>query len=133
MSSSQSSNPRKSRQRDAIRDVFDRFDNPLSVEEIHEAAREVIPRLGMATVYRTIKLLLDDKSIVAVELPGHTPRYEKAGKSHHHHFLCHDCDKVFDLPGCALDTEHLHTPNGFTVDHHEIVLEGTCSDCNEPE
>ena len=103
----------------------------MTIEQIHDSARSVIPRLGMATVYRTVRLLLDERSIVAVDLPGQATRYEKAGKLHHHHFHCRDCDEVFDLPGCALDTNHMHTPSGFTVDHHEIVLEGTCKDCNQ--
>jgi Fe2+ or Zn2+ uptake regulation protein len=34
------------------------------------------------------------------------------------------------LPGCALDTDHLHAPEGFTIDHHELVFEGRCRDCN---
>jgi Fur family ferric uptake transcriptional regulator len=63
------------------------------------AARGAVPRRGVATVYRTIRTLLDAGEAVAVELPGEPARYETAGRTHHHHFRCRACDRVYDVPG----------------------------------
>ncbi len=46
------------------------------------------PTLGIATVYRSLKALAKDGRVVSVEIPGQMPRYERADKGHHHHFLC---------------------------------------------
>ena len=75
-------------QRRAIHKVLEQTGRPMGPPEIYEAAREHAPGLGIATVYRTIKRLLDDGFLSQVELPGEAPRYEMAGKGHHHHFRC---------------------------------------------
>ena len=119
---------RTTAQRKAIQNVLEQAGRPLSPPEIFAAARAIAPGLGMATVYRTIKRLLDDGEISQVELPGEAPRYERAGMGHHHHFRCNGCNKVFDLMGCASQFEKC-TPAGFKLESHEIYLFGRCETC----
>jgi Fur family ferric uptake transcriptional regulator len=119
---------RNTRQRNAIRSAFDAAARPLGAQEVHELAQPAAPGLGIATVYRCIARLLEEGELVAVELPGGPPRYERAGLSHHHHFHCNSCGRVYDLPGCTGNIEQL-IPRGFTLDRHEIVLYGACSAC----
>ncbi len=119
---------RTTAQRKAIHDVLEQAGRPLSPPEIHSNARAIAPGLGMATVYRTIKRLLDDGNISQVELPGEAPRYERSGMKHHHHFRCNGCNKVFDLFGCHNEFEKC-TPKGFAVERHEIYLFGRCETC----
>ncbi|NUN95068.1 MAG: transcriptional repressor, partial [Candidatus Omnitrophica bacterium] len=87
------------------------------------------PGLGIATVYRTLKSLLEEGSVVAVEMPGQALRYEAAGKEHHHHFHCRGCGRVFEVEGCPTGIGRL-TPPGFRLEGHEIVLHGLCPDCD---
>jgi Fur family ferric uptake transcriptional regulator len=82
----------------------------------------------MATVYRTIKRLLDEKCIEQVELPGEAPRYERTGMGHHHHFMCKGCNRVYDWFGCQCPCEQ-QTPKGFAVDGHDVFLYGRCVEC----
>ncbi len=121
---------RSTRQRQAIRAVMTELNRPLSPGEVLEAARRKVPGMGIATVYRTLKGLVDEGSAVAVELPGEPPRYELAGKKHHHHFHCNRCGKVFELEGCPGDFSFM-LPRGFQTERHEIVLYGSCSECLE--
>lgn len=117
-------------QRRAIRQVFSVARRPLSSGEILNKAREIVPRIGQATVYRTLNAFCREGDIVPVDIPGHTPRYEKAGLGHHHHFVCEGCRKVFELAGCSYagDAES-RLPKGFTVKSHEVILYGQCRDC----
>ena len=62
-----------------------------------------MPALAIATVYRNLKLLVDAAEIVAVTLPGESPRYEPARHAHHHHFQCTTCKRVFDVHACPGD------------------------------
>ncbi len=119
---------RKTRQRDAIRQVFEDMPRPLAPFEVLAAGRARVSGLGMATVYRTINALVDDGWLVPVELPGEAPRYERSGAAHHHHFRCRDCTQVFEIEGCPGNFAAL-APPGFQLEAHEIVLYGRCAAC----
>jgi len=121
---------RATKQRTAIRDAFTDASRPLGPGEVHEIAKQQVPRLGMATVYRALNELVAEGELRTVDLPGRVSRYEKADLGHHHHFHCTDCDRVYDLEGCMLKSD-LELPEGFKVDHHDITLSGTCPDCRE--
>jgi Fur family ferric uptake transcriptional regulator len=120
---------RNTNQRKAIRDVFIEADRPLSTEEVLKAAQRHKPGLGIATVYRTIKMLADEGWISTVRLPGERPRYELAGKPHHHHFYCQGCGRVYEVPGSEALLAEL-TPRGFVLESHDLVLCGRCAACN---
>ena len=119
---------RYSRQRAAIRAAIDLAQRPLSPQEVLEAAQTEVAGLGLATVYRNIKLLLEAGEVQTVNLPGDSPRYESAQHEHHHHFQCNACQRVFDVHECPGNLAKL-APAGFTVEHHEITLYGRCTDC----
>ena len=67
---------RSSRQRTAIRNAITAGGRPLAPQEILDAVRVSVPEIGIATVYRNLKLLLDQGEIQAVNLPGESARYE---------------------------------------------------------
>jgi Fur family ferric uptake transcriptional regulator len=123
---------RRTRQREAIWQVIERAARPLGPQEILDLAKEEVPRLGIATVYRNIKALIGEGRLRVVELPGRSDRYEVAGKEHHHHFHCRRCDGVFEVETCPGDFETL-TPTGFRLEEHEVTLYGLCVSCNSRE
>lgn len=106
-----------------------RTGRPLSPEEALEFALESHPSVGIATVYRNIQALVEDGWLNAVEVPGHSTRYEMAGKGHHHHFQCNSCGKVYDLKGCIAQTKP-KIPRGFNTTGHEFFFYGNCASCN---
>jgi Fur family ferric uptake transcriptional regulator len=108
--------------------VFAENDRPLGPQEVLDAAQVHLPGLGIATVYRTLKAMTEEGWLAPVELPGEPQRYEVAGKGHHHHFRCRDCDRVFEIDGCLTNLKKL-VPRGFRIDRHEVVLYGTCKTC----
>jgi Fur family ferric uptake transcriptional regulator len=120
---------RKTRQHQAILDVILAANRPLLAQEILQMATELVPQLSLATVYRNLKVLLDENSIRAVRLPGQNPRYERSSRSHHHHFQCRHCQRVFDLNACPGNLEQI-APSGFVVEDHEIILYGRCEACS---
>jgi Fur family ferric uptake transcriptional regulator len=121
---------RDTAQRRAIRRVLEEAGRPLGALEVLETSKRYAPKIGLATVYRTIKSLASEGTVSAVELPGAPPRYEAAGKGHHHHFLCADCGKVFELGGCLGGLKDL-LPRGFRMTAHELLLHGRCSACRK--
>ena len=119
---------RNTRQKAAIRQALSEAGRPLSIEEILNVAQRQVDGLGLATVYRNLKSLLDEGWLVAVDLPGQTPRYELSGKGHHHHFQCRICGHVFELHNCSESFRHM-VPDGFEVTSHEVLLFGRCASC----
>ncbi len=120
---------RQTRQRDAIREVFTTAGRPMGPHEVAAAAQRALPSLGIATVYRALKRLVEEGWLVPVTIAGGT-RYEVAGVGHHHHFHCLDCDRIFDVVGCPGDVRRL-APRGFLLAGHELTLKGTCRWCAE--
>ncbi|MFT5239620.1 MAG: Fur family ferric uptake transcriptional regulator [Kiritimatiellia bacterium] len=119
---------RKTKQRDAIWNAILHAARPLSPQEVHEIASADIAQLGIATVYRTIKAFLEKGQLAQVDLPGQPPRYEKAGLKHHHHFHCRQCDRVYEMEGCAGNISAL-APDDFVVEGHALSLFGLCAAC----
>ena len=119
---------RATRQNTAIREAIAAAGRPLSPTEVLDEARRQVAALGLATVYRNLKALVDAGEIQVVTLPGEAARYELAKHGHHHHFRCDVCQRVFDVHQCPGDLAGL-APPGFTVERHEITLYGQCPDC----
>jgi Fur family transcriptional regulator, ferric uptake regulator len=120
---------RKTRQRDVIAEVIQEAAGPLTVNEILEQAQEEVPGLGIATVYRTVKLLIEADRIQTVILPSGETRYEPNDRGHHHHFHCRKCGRVFDLDSCPVTLARGRYDQGFIVEDHELTLFGLCPDC----
>lgn len=119
---------RKTRQKDAIRAAFINADRPLSPDETLSYAQKEVEGISIATVYRNIGSLVEDKWLTPVEIPGESTRYEVAGKEHHHHFHCNECGKVFEMQGCGAPAKP-KLPRGFRVTGHEFFLYGICAEC----
>lgn len=116
------------RQRQAIVNCLNMADGPMSPHEVHEQAVRFVDGLGIATVYRNLRLLVREGKVRELTFPGENSRYELAGLGHHHHFLCRGCDRVFCVKGCPGGFNEM-IPNGFVLEEHEIVLYGKCEAC----
>jgi len=119
---------RNTRQRAAIRDALAQAGRPLLPQELLEAAQEAVPGLGIATVYRALKAMVEEGEARSVALPGDSPRFEPVGQPHHHHFQCRRCLRVFDVHACPGDLSRL-APRGFSVEDHDLTLYGQCREC----
>jgi len=109
----------------------------LTAEEIYELVRETYPEIGLATVYRTVQMLVDLQIIDKVSFDDGFARYEMGGMSqekrhHHHHAICQGCGAVISFEDDLLDTleQAVFDATGFTVTDHEVKLYGYCETCS---
>lgn len=116
--------------RSILSSVLARAKRPLTPAEIRAEALKEIPTLGIATVYRALKLFLAEGLVPQIEIQGTAPHYEIAGQQHHHFFFCDRCQRLFNLLGCVRGLNGL-APGGFQTERHEIILYGFCADCRE--
>lgn len=92
---------------------------------------ESLPAVGRATVYRTIKLLVDTGALCKLAMPDGAPKYSLARVGHHHHTVCVRCGKVSDFRDTTVE-RMLRTLakeiDGQIVGHRmEVYVD--CSDC----
>lgn len=120
---------RSTRQRDVISRVLRDAPGPLAVGEVLKLSQADLPGLGIATVYRTLKLLTEQRQIHPVLVDGET-LYEASGKGHHHHFSCQECGRVFTLHTCPVNIPRGTVyEGGYVVLAHEVTLYGRCPEC----
>ncbi len=119
---------RMTKQRKAILECLESAKRPLCIEEILSYTSLEIPQINLSTVYRNIKMLLEENLISLVELPGENPFYEIQHTTHHHYFLCSKCSKTYSIQSCPKGLLDM-VPKGFLLLNHSITLHGFCRDC----
>jgi Fur family ferric uptake transcriptional regulator len=117
------------RQSQAIRQVLEKAGRPLTRDEILSAGRQIIDRLGSATVDRHIREMTENFQLVGLEYPGQPKRYELPAAAEHPHFLCRCCGRVFDLP-VAMRVPRIKDAAGFEITGGEVIYSGTCPECH---
>jgi Fur family ferric uptake transcriptional regulator len=122
-------------QRDDIARVFFGGQDHLSIDELYQAVRKVNPRVGYATVYRTIRLLKECGLAAERHFDDGQARYEPAEEEaqHHDHIICERCGKIVEFASQELEKlqERIARFLGFTVGRHRMELYGICSECRE--
>jgi Fur family peroxide stress response transcriptional regulator len=102
--------------------------NPhLDATEIYRIAQEKQPRIGLATVYRTLNLLKDLGVVRACEL-GEAHRHYEAQQDDHLHLVCSDCGRIIDIPPPE-SLRDLAASQGFHVERIRLELIGHCDAC----
>ena len=106
----------------------------LSAVEIEDALRAQGTPTGRASIYRVLDLLVDHGLVERVAVGDGQSRFERseAGGEHHHHLVCEQCGKLvaFDDPALERAIDNVSERLGVRVEHHEVVLRGTCEDCD---
>jgi len=92
---------------------------------------DILPGVGRATVYRTIKLLLEAGAICKVALPDGAPRYTLARAGHHHHTVCVKCGTVGDFRGSTVERllRVISADIPGEIVGHRVEFYITCQEC----
>jgi Fe2+ or Zn2+ uptake regulation protein len=95
-----------------------------------ELATELSP-VGRATVYRTIKILLDQGFICRIVLGDGSVCYRLSHKAHHHHLVCLSCGATedIDLSDVEAVMAHVRDATEYEVLDHRIEVYGLCPRC----
>jgi Fur family ferric uptake transcriptional regulator len=119
-------------QRRSIAEVFLSGKGHPSAEEIYRQARRENPRIGSATVYRTLKLLKEAGLATGMSLGDGFSRYEAPShRGHHDHLICRDCGKIVEFENSRIEElqRQVAKKHGFTVTDHKMELYGICGGC----
>jgi Fur family transcriptional regulator, ferric uptake regulator len=104
----------------------------FSAEDLIRKLHRSNPRIGRATVYRSIEKLVRMKLLDRIDFSDGTHYFRLCGsESHHHHLACTKCHRVVDLDFC-LDEDQMAAigrQQSFSIQDHAITLFGLCKDC----
>lgn len=116
-------------QRRALLDLIAARDGSFTAVDLFQAARRRNPRLGFATVYRTVDLLRRTGSVRPLAGDAR-PAYVRCEPGHHHHLVCLACGGVEETDLCgAPSSRELKRRYGFRAAGHELDIYGTCARC----
>jgi Fur family ferric uptake transcriptional regulator len=106
-------------------------DDHFSVADVQQR----VPGVGRATVFRTIKLLVDLDLLCRVLLEDGSLRYRLSRRpAHHHHLVCSACGDVEDFADCDLAglSKELSRRTAYEIRGHWLEMYGLCPDCRVP-
>jgi Fur family ferric uptake transcriptional regulator len=91
--------------------------------------KDVDPSIGAATVYRSIKVLVDAGLLQASHsnMEGRM-MYEPPVQEHHDHIICLDCGEIFEFHDEEIENqqETISERNQFELKGHRHVIHGRC-------
>jgi len=108
----------------------------FSVRELCEDLRQKKIRVGRATVFRTLNLLVDLGLLERVRGVNEAEGYVVTGTGeHHHHLICSRCGRVEELPECPVADRltELAAERQFQVVSHNLEVYGVCIQCLRQE
>lgn len=122
---------RSTSQRRIVTDTFFRAEGHYSIEELLALVRKKDPRVGYATVYRTLKMLAEGGLANERQFGDGVTRYELAQGEHHDHLICVYCGKIVEFEEDRIEKlqEQVAKRYGFIVQSHKHELYGVCGDC----
>ena len=119
-------------QRDAIRKIFIEAGRHLSAEELYSRVKKTHPRIGYATVYRTLKLLAEAGMAEERRFEDGFTRYEyRASDGHHDHLICTRCGEIIEFENVRIEElqADVARKKRFQVQSHKLEIYGLCSAC----
>jgi Fur family ferric uptake transcriptional regulator len=120
---------KSTRQRDSIVELFLAQTGHVGVDELLERARAEDAHVSPATVYRTMKLLVDCGLAQPRQFGDGLTRYERAeGREH---LICSRCRMIveFEEPRIEALQDAVARRHGFAVTDHKLELYGLCAKC----
>lgn len=123
---------RHSKPRHDIVEVFLASEGHLSVQDLYEQVKHKNPRVGFATVYRTMKLLEECGLARTMDYGDGTVRYEP-DRFQHHHVICTSCNRTVEFLSPELDAllRQVQQDSHFTPKTPAVRILSVCADCHQ--
>ncbi len=98
---------------------------------VYIQARKIDPAIGIATVYRTLKLMKAKKVVDLHSFGQEHGHFESPAKKHHDHLVCVGCGRIEEFHHKELEKIKMKVAqkHGFKMESHRLDLYGVCSSC----
>lgn len=106
----------------------------FSAQDLHQELKKQQQRVGLATIYRALKVLQQRGKVQTRPLPNGEAVYSIASV-HRHHLTCVNCGISMPLQNCPVHEleQELAQTQKFQVFYHTLEFFGLCQNCVEVE
>ncbi len=118
-------------QRKRILEVFLNTKGHIHIDDLHKQVRSQDPTIGIATLYRTLKLIVE-AGLAHMNSFNDRKTYERSYKvGHHDHLICTLCGKTIEFEHPLIEKYQLEIceRNSFSLKSHRMELFGVCAEC----
>ena len=118
-------------QRDMVRYIFAQH-NHFDAEQLIGDMQRAGFRVSRATVYRTLKKLVDAGLLRALEVGPRMFYEHDYGYPQHEHLYCEKCGKMIEFQSPAVEAVlgEVCREHNFHSSGHTFIVRGTCAECN---
>jgi Fur family ferric uptake transcriptional regulator len=118
-------------QREMIVEIIAHADTHLTAEQIYAQVSQRTRTVNLATVYRTLELLVETGAVSRADLGQGQVSYAAQNHGAHIHLVCRCCGAVIDASHDLLETLHeqLQEKYQFAADLQHISIPGVCAGC----
>ena len=122
-------------QREMIVEIIAHSDTHLTAEQIYAQVSQRTRTVNLATVYRTLELLVETGAVSRADLGGGQVSYATRRHGPHIHLMCRCCGAVIDASQDLLETLHaqLQAHYCFAADLQHISIPGVCAACQDAQ
>ena len=125
-----------SKQREQILDIFLKTEKHPTINDLYALVRKKHPQIGLATVYRTMKVICDAGLARETDFGGNIRRFEHKYKHQHHdHLVCLKCGRIIEVLNPEIEKlqENLARKHRFKAVRHMMEIFGLCETCKSKE
>ena len=118
-------------QREMVISVIAHSGRHMTAEDIFEEVQTRSRVVNIATVYRTLDLLVEEGLASRADLGSGRVVYATVGHGPHAHLVCRHCGYVIDVEIGPFEPwlQHIQAQCGFTCNVPHFVVYGLCAGC----
>ena len=122
---------RVTRQRLLVANTLGSIGRQVTAGDLYDHIRSRDPRIGRATVFRTLEALVASGVARRLEQDGHVYGYVACRPEHHHHLACDRCGRVEEIDEGYVTpvAERVAADLGFRIDDARLDFYGLCARC----
>jgi Fur family ferric uptake transcriptional regulator len=124
---------RSSTAREVIAKEFFKTKDHITIEELLTRTRKLNPKIGIATVYRTLHLLQQCGLAIRRDFNTGVVSFEPQTDHHHDHLICTSCGKIIEFFFEEIEKAQNKVAQkyDFVLQHHKMELYGICKNCRK--
>lgn len=117
-------------QRQVVLDILKESEGHPTAQAIFERARKRMPAISLATVYRNLRLLVEQGDLIESKIGNKPSRFETR-KNRHYHVSCTRCGSLEDLvlPYQAALDRKVEGMVRYRLQEHRMEFFGICPRC----
>jgi Fur family ferric uptake transcriptional regulator len=122
----------RSKQREKILEVFLKMESHPTINDLYESVKKRNPEIGLATVYRAMKVICAAGLARETDFGDGLKRFEhEYGHEHHDHLVCVKCGRIIEVISPEIEKlqNELTKKHNFTPLRHRLQIFGTCRSC----